>query len=358
MQRMAGLQWDVFCRVVDNHGDMGVCWRLAADLASRGETVRLWTDDASALRWMAPSGASGVSVQAWNDATADAGDVVVEAFGCDPPAGFVQRMAARPRPPVWINLEYLSAEGYVRRSHGLPSPQLAGPGKGLTKWFYYPGFTDGCGGLLREPGWQSRRAAFDANAWLASLGVKAREGERRVSLFCYDGSPLPELLQSWAHARAPILMLCTPGPAWTQVDALLGPARRLGALRACPLPLLTQVDYDHVLWSCDLNFVRGEDSFVRAQWAGVPFVWQAYRQARARHGVKLQAFLDLHLADAADALSGPIRRIHAGWNGLGDAGWNWPETRAWQSHTAAWRDTLFAQDDLGMQMLRFVAERR
>ena len=41
--------WDVFCRVVDNFGDVGVCWRIAADLASRGEQVRLWLDDATAL---------------------------------------------------------------------------------------------------------------------------------------------------------------------------------------------------------------------------------------------------------------------------------------------------------------------
>ena len=29
--------WDLFCRVIDNHGDLGVCWRLARDLAARGE---------------------------------------------------------------------------------------------------------------------------------------------------------------------------------------------------------------------------------------------------------------------------------------------------------------------------------
>ena len=29
--------WDVFCRVIDNHGDLGVCWRLACHLAARGQ---------------------------------------------------------------------------------------------------------------------------------------------------------------------------------------------------------------------------------------------------------------------------------------------------------------------------------
>src|ERR1700754_4962059 len=134
--------WDLFCRVVDNFGDIGVCRRLARELGARGQRVRLWVDDAAALRWMAPGGDPGVEVRPWLASTLfpPPGEVVVEAFGCDPPAEFVAAMAAAARPPVWINLEYLSAEDYVERSHGLASPQLAGAGRGLTKWFFYPGF--------------------------------------------------------------------------------------------------------------------------------------------------------------------------------------------------------------------------
>ena len=46
------MQWDVFVRVIDNYGDVGVCWRLACGLAARGEQVRLWLDDLTALDWM------------------------------------------------------------------------------------------------------------------------------------------------------------------------------------------------------------------------------------------------------------------------------------------------------------------
>ena len=59
------MRWDVFCRVIDHHGDLGVCWRLSAELAALGERVRLWADDASALRWMAPQGAPRVQVLPW-----------------------------------------------------------------------------------------------------------------------------------------------------------------------------------------------------------------------------------------------------------------------------------------------------
>ena len=128
---MAGQQWDIFCRVVDNYGDAGVCWRLARALAARGQAVRLIIDDATPLRWMAPQGTPGVQVLPW-PGPAQPGDVVIEAFGCDPPQAFVANMASLARPPVWINLEYLSAEPYVERSHGLPSPQPYGSRKSVS----------------------------------------------------------------------------------------------------------------------------------------------------------------------------------------------------------------------------------
>ncbi len=337
------MRWDLFCRVVDNFGDVGVCWRLARDLAGRGEDVRLWIDDASALAWMAPGGAAGVLVGAF-DAAAEPGDVVIEAFGCDPPPAFVAAMVATAektaRAPVWINLEYLSAEGYVERSHGLRSPQR----NGLTKWFYYPGFTAGTGGLLREPGLPAERAAFDRAGFLATLGIAPRPGERLVSLFCYDNPAIPALLDSLA--AAPTLLLLTPGPAQRQVTAT--PA----GVRTAALPWLSQPGYDRLLWSCDLNFVRGEDSLVRALWAGAPFVWQIYPQHDGAHGAKLQALLDL--LPPVPGLAATWRAWNAlqpGWPGL-------PDAQVWQR---ACRDAslrLAAQADLTNQLLAFTQEKQ
>ena len=350
--------WDMFCRVIDNYGDIGVCWRLGCDLASRGETVRLWVDDPSALAWMAPVVHPGVKVLRWTDELPplDPGDVVIEAFGCDPPAGFVQRMASAPQPPVWINLEYLSAEAYVERSHGLRSPQLAGPGAGLTKWFYYPGFTRATGGLIREANLLRRQKQFDAAAWLARHATPARPGERVVSLFCYDNAALPQMLDELS--RQPTLLLATAGAAAEQVSQALGSTLVRGALRAYALPRLAQPDYDHLLWACDLNFVRGEDSFVRAQWAAKPFVWQIYPQHDAVHAAKLQAFTDLFLAPAAPALAQEIRALWAAWNGLSDSATVLCALAPWRSLCENWRDRLLGQADLGTQLIGFATERR
>ncbi|MCA0243520.1 MAG: elongation factor P maturation arginine rhamnosyltransferase EarP [Proteobacteria bacterium] len=352
---MGLLRWDLFCRVIDNHGDLGVCWRLARDLAARGDTVRLVVDDARALAWMAPQGAAGVEVLPWSDAPPAnvgdvVGDVVVEAFGCDPPPAFVDAMARRRPPPVWINLEYLSAEAYVERSHGLPSPQS----NGLHKWFFYPGFTPRTGGLLRESALLQQQEAFDRQAWLAAHGWAPRPGERVASLFSYA---LPRLAD-WLPVLAaqPTLLLAAPGPAVAPLRALPLPP----GLRVIELPWLTQPDYDRLLWSCDLNAVRGEDSFVRAQWAAAPLLWQIYPQHDGAHAPKLEAWLDRCLDGAPPSLALAVRRAQRQWNGL-DAGApalpELPDLAAWRAWQQAWRQRLLAQHDLTTELRRFALEK-
>ena len=333
------LQWDLFCRVIDNYGDVGVAWRLARDLASRGQTVRLRLDDASALQWMAPDGLpAGIDVLAWEAEVGDVGDVVIETFGCELPATFVAQMTARPVPPHWINLEYLSAESYVERSHGLTSPQQ----NGLAKHFFYPGFTPKTGGLLREPGLLAEIADFDGQAWLRKLGLERRPGERVVSLFAYANPLLPALLDSLA--REPTLLLVCPGPAQAQIADQPG-------LRSHTLPYLSQPEFDRLLWASDLNFVRGEDSFVRAQWTGKPFVWQIYPQDDGAHGPKLNAFLDRYLAGADPGLAAETRALWRAWNGLA----SWPDRLPdGKAHARAWRAELAAQPDLVSQLFGFI----
>ena len=173
--------WDIFCKVIDNHGDIGVSWRVSRELAQRGQQVRLWVDDASALAWMAPAGAPGVEVLDWDvhsPAAVEPGQVVVEAFGCHLTLPFQAAITAathaRGRQPAWINLEYLTAESFAERTHGLPSPVLAGPAAGLVKHFFYPGFTPRTGGLPREKDLLERQGAFDPGQWLHEQGIAAR----------------------------------------------------------------------------------------------------------------------------------------------------------------------------------------
>ncbi|MGV8805480.1 MAG: elongation factor P maturation arginine rhamnosyltransferase EarP [Polaromonas sp.] len=373
--------WDIFCKVIDNFGDIGVCWRLAADLAARGHRVRLWVDDTSALRWMAPAGCEGVRVLPWSEPPdlAAAGlaqqpcDVMVEAFGCEIAPEFIADCAhhasATGQKPVWINLEYLSAEAYVARCHALPSPVQGGPAAGWLKWFFYPGFTDSTGGLLRESGLPERRAHFDRNAWLAAQGLAQPDlagGEQLVSLFCYEPPALGALLAQFGEhglQGRPVRLLVAAGRATQAVKSLINNETALKRkhdgrklLSISYLPLLSQQDFDHLLWACDMNFVRGEDSLVRALWAGQPFVWQLYPQLDAAHLDKLQAFLDWLQAPAS------LRAFHAAWNqpeGSATA----PvlpalEPPAWQACALVARQRLLVQDELCTRLTSFVAKKR
>jgi len=355
------MRWDIFCRVIDNHGDVGVCWRLAAMLAAAGERARLWIDDASALAWMAPAGCEGVDVVRWNDpvAAADAAartppDVLIEAFGCDPEPAVVEAFARQRHADGagrrWINLEYLSAEAYVERLHGLPSPVFKGPGAGLTKHFFYPGFTASTGGLLREPGLDQRRRDFDRTDWLARQGIDW-QGERLVSLFCYEPEALPALLGQFERAAQPTRLLVTAGRAAAALPP--GPAQR-GALTLDWLPYLPQLEFDHLLWACDFNFVRGEDSLVRAIWAGAPFAWQIYPQDDDAHHAKLEAFLDWLAAPAS------LRALYRRWNATAagelpefDAG----KLESWRATATAARAGLLAQDELLTRLRHFIAQK-
>ncbi|MDP1674495.1 MAG: elongation factor P maturation arginine rhamnosyltransferase EarP, partial [Burkholderiales bacterium] len=165
--------WDIFCKVVDNFGDAGVCWRLAQILhREHGLHVRLWIDDLATLRGLHPAldatvplqQVDGITVCRWQDATPLPGEaaVVIEAFGCGLPETYVAAMAANNLPPLWIVLEYLSAEAWVDEHHGLSSPH---PRLSLPRYFFFPGFTPATGGLLQEADLQSRRATFDAAAF-------------------------------------------------------------------------------------------------------------------------------------------------------------------------------------------------
>ena len=385
--------WDVFCRVVDNYGDAGIAWRLAAGLAARGVRVRLWIDDAAPLRVIAPQGAPGVQLCDWAQAERDdgapavlPGAVVIETFGCEAPLAFMRRglatpaagagaargadacggidtaaeaaRAAQAAPPLLINLEHLSAEPFVERSHGLPSPLSAAHGGG-TRWFYFPGFSPATGGLLREPALLQQRAAFDRDAWLATHGLALQGGERCAVLFCYADAPLAPLLDRLDAAGGRWLVLAAAGASQAAVMQAMAMAPR-PHLRGAALPLLTQPQFDRLLWCADFACVRGEDSVLRALWAGAPFLWHIYRQHDGAHAAKLEAFMD-RMLDGADApLAAALRRLARAWNGLGDwaAPDAWPDLSAWRLQVEGWRDALAAQPDLVSRLLAFVAQRR
>jgi uncharacterized repeat protein (TIGR03837 family) len=375
-----GKSWDIFCKVIDNYGDIGIAWRLARQLAAEHDlAVRLWVDDLGAFHRLWPGIApdvetqhsQGVEVRAWREPFPQVfpAQVVIEAFGCSLPAPYLTAMSTQSPPPVWINLEYLSAEPWVRTHHGLPSPHPRLP---LTKHFFFPGYEQGTGGVLVERDLAGRRDRFQheetASFWKKlGLGVP-QPSELRISLFCYENPALTGMLDAWALGSRPISCLIPEDKVLPQVAAWLkepalaaGALRQRGNLTLCILPFMSQDDYDRLLWACDINFVRGEDSCVRAQWAARPLLWQAYPQTENAHWDKLEALLLRYVegleAEAAQALAALWR----GWNGMDvntDMPRRWADLleheAALDRHAHAWCERLVAAGNLTAKLVEFV----
>ncbi len=374
-------RWDIFCTVVDNLGDIGVSWRLARQLVFEYQLeVRLWVDDMASLARIAPEVipgvlkqlVQGVEVCLWQqpfEYIAPA-DVVIETFACDLPEVYVAAMAKQVHQPVWINLEYLSAEDWVPEYHGLSSPH---PRLSLVKTFFFPGFVQGTSGLLREKHLLVLRNEFDVSAaqeFCHRYNIPERQpDEFRISLFCYDSAPLENLVKLWINAAKPIFLLVPQGTVADKLSVLLGAQQseigkvlKSGQLSVQVIPFLEQTEYDRLLWVCDLNFVRGEDSLVRAQWANRPFIWHIYPQQEVAHWPKLAAFLKLFTADMPAKRAAEFCALCYAWNGKGDldtAAWSsmMNNSGAFQQHQNTWVKQLQCQTDLASNLVRFTRNR-
>ncbi|MFZ3281986.1 elongation factor P maturation arginine rhamnosyltransferase EarP [Pseudomonas sp.] len=369
-------RWDIFCTVVDNYGDIGVTWRLARQLvAEHCVAVRLWVDDLRAFERICPEldinatqqWQQGVEVWQWPQdwPPTEAADVVIAAFACQLPGAYMDAMAAREKPPLWMNLDYLSAEDWVIGCHGLPSVKY----KSVQKFFFFPGFQPGTGGLLRERGLLEQRRQFQQDTeaqrqFLQGLGVDCAADAQLISLFAYENAGLASWLDVLAADVAPTHLLVPEGrilgdvARWLGVETLtVGAIHVRQSLTVQVLPFVRQDQYDHLLWCCDFNAVRGEDSFVRAQWAGRPMLWHIYQQDEDIHLDKLDAFLALYTKGlspaAAEAMNGLWRAWSAGqpigehWLAVRN---HWPEL---QKNAEAWCLEQGLQADLAAALVQF-----
>ncbi|QWE16070.1 elongation factor P maturation arginine rhamnosyltransferase EarP [Polynucleobacter sp. AP-Nino-20-G2] len=355
------MRWDIFCQIVDNFGDAGVCWRLARSLTSlHGQTVRIFCDDLPTLNLLA-SGVDEeikrkVDLQPWESSfnnsrhPVETPDVVIEAFGCDLPERYLTGLLIAPKKPIIINLEYLSAEPWIADFHGKASPQA----HGIPKYFFFPGFQANVGGLLLDPIPNQPIKSANIPSSLYEAWAQMRPNTKRISVFCYPGAPLLKWLEDLGALGENVDVVLTHGQL-EQLKLSTGhPISLPNSIQLISIPFVSQDEYDWVLGQCDFNIVRGEDSFIRAQLAGKPFIWHIYPQEDRAHEVKLAAFLDLYLEDASQELRLAV---------IAAMTWAMPNQwlaslDSWNSHSEAWRaDLLQKQADGGLaaRLLGFVA---
>lgn len=349
---------DIFCRVVDNFGDIGVTWRLARQLTlEHGVPVRLIVDDLRSFSRIEPTiditresqEVNGVTVIGWEQIVhLEPASLVIESFAINLPMSYVAAMAANVSPPVWINLEYLSGELWVGEHHLLPSPH---PKLLLTKYFFFPGFAPNTGGLIRERNLLAERDAFASIDSVNHL---------RIFLFSYANGAGDNLIR--AIRESSTVVKCTiPHGAFAAnlqfESGLWGQPSHDFAIET--IPFVAQRTFDRVLWSHDVLFVRGEDSFVRAQWAAKPFVWHIYPQSENAHWVKLHAFLLLYCDGLERNAASALRELWRAWNAEDSAeiGTAWrrfiDHLPTLQVHAGVWSKKLAQMPDLVTNLLSF-----
>lgn len=375
------LRWHLFCRVVDNFGDIGFCWRLACSLVNEyQQIVELWVDDLDSFRRInsdidpdqSRQQSVGVTINQWrepfrHDAGHCTADVVVEVFGCRLPEPYLQLMRGSPSPPLWINLEYLSAETWVNDFHLAPSPV-----DGMTKYFFMPGFTPQTGGLLWDNGIVQSELAKENESmadFLKKLGIAVPEFSTDVtaSLFAYDNPGLEGLLTALSHSARTTCLFVPQAEVfyniekWLGIQVGAGQSYRVGSLVLTLLPFLNQADYDQLLALCDLNFVRGEDSFVRAQLMATPLIWQLYPQQDQAHFIKLDAFLALYLEGLPAEVRAIVAAAFDSWNQRPGTSINWVDLMSvlpvLKRHAKAWQQQQKKVGDLALNLVTFCKKR-
>jgi uncharacterized repeat protein (TIGR03837 family) len=376
------LRWDIFCKVIDNFGDIGIAWRLARQLTGELEqTVRLWVDNLESFQRLEPGlhlnsasqVISEVEIRHWGDTLPDVepAQVVIEAQACRLPEPYLQKMAAMAAKPVWINLEYLSAENWVKDCHGLASPHPRLP---LTQTFFIPGFGSGTGGLLGSPRQHDALGAWrqtpgERERFFSSLGVAFLPDQAlTVSLFAYDNPAIGGLLEALAEFHRPAFLIVPEGKVsgrvadWLQVPAMQpGRGIRCGHLCVQPISFLDHDHYDRLLWMCDLNCVRGEDSFIQAQWAARPLIWQPYVQEDGAQWNKLQAFLAHYRQGLEPGTAELLAEVWRVWNAgeLDREIWRiyLDQLPEFVRHAGRWEQQIKSWPNLGDELVKYALSR-
>ena len=251
----------VLCKVVDNYGDIGVCWRMCRRLKKIApqNTISLVVDDLVSFNKICDSvdvkaevqTVEGVEIFDWNKAdfcheqfSLNDGErlsFILECFQCGRPDWMEKILFEEKLERIVqiIMIDYLTAEKYAEDFHCLKS--LTRSAK-VQKVNFMPGFTEKTGGLIIDEEWES----------------------------------LPPY-----NEAGPVLVF-----TYTMGKGLLE------NITLKEIPFMPQPEWDKMMKNCSALIIRGEESMSRACLSGIPFIWQAYPQSEEYHLVKVKALLE------------------------------------------------------------------
>ncbi len=282
------MKYDVFCNVIDNYGDAGVCLRLCRELVKQDNEVKLFCNHLPTLQKIlnkSDLNLKGFAIKAWQDALKEdykAAPCIIAAFSCHLEPKLLSQIEKQSL--MIINLEYLSAENFVEEFHAMPSPLYK-----IPCYFFFPGFTSQTGGLNYEQSFKEKILQSSFNEDQKCLNL---------TLFSYKNKNILKLIEELQSFNKPCCLDVFEGLALDNLNDLLnlklstGQSVKLENLTIHALAMTSQDEYDTLLLKHEINLVRGEDSICRAMLCGKPFLWQIYPQDENAHLIKLNSFLD------------------------------------------------------------------
>lgn len=312
---------DIFCEIIDNYGDIGVVYRVAKELKKRFENdvkVRVFLNrkdeflkinsEAENTGFQELDQISYITFDYLKENISDieTSDVIIEAFGCTIPQEYMEK--AYNNSTLLINLEYLSAEDWIEDFHLQSSP--LGKGK-LKKIFFMPGFTEKSGGVIADSGYLDTVKNVNENRDFYKkkyLGeIENLENSITGTVFSYEKNFEP-LFRDLKNLNREVVLLALGEKTQESMKKffeknsveLFGNQAKYGKIKVIFYRFLNQEEYEELINVTDFNFVRGEDSFIRAVLSDKPYLWHIYCQDEFAHMDKLNEFLDKYKRVVAD----------------------------------------------------------
>ena len=270
---------DIFSRFIDNYGDISIPLRLAHGLfIDHSVTSNVFLTSNELTQKILDKNLFNENINIIDIDKMDNNFLpntnIVTIFDTQLPISYEAKLTSK---NLLINYEYFSAEQWVDDFHLRESIN-----KKYKKIFYIPGVGEHSGVPI-----------FGIN----DKGLYRPESldTKTINFFCYFNE----------NIEASVKVLRTNFP---QYDSVLHD--RFDKDKSRGKNLLSFNDFDQALSNSLINFVRGEDSLIRAILAGSPFIWQPYIQENGLHVTKLNAFLDHYFI----SLPPQLREIFLIWN--------------------------------------------
>lgn len=303
---------DIFCEIIDNYGDIGVVYRVAKEFKknypnlklrvflNRLEEFKKINSKVSDTPFQEIDGIEYLTFNYIDENIKNfsASQVIIEAFGCKIPEKYMD--IAYEQSELLINLEYLSAEDWIEDFHLQSSP--LGKGK-LKKIFFMPGFTEKSGGIIADSNYLERiekvlsNKEFYANKYLSD--IENRENKIIGTLFSYEKN-FENLFRDLKILDKEVVILALGEKTQESLRNFFKKnsieyfrnSIKYGKIEIRFLEFLNQEEYEELINIVNFNFVRGEDSFIRAVLTGKPYMWHIYCQEDYAHMDKIEGFLD------------------------------------------------------------------